>query len=407
MKKILIVTWLLCLLLLPTVTYSCRCFGSGDPPAAFNSAKAVFIGQMLSGSEKIGKNVIKIAEHRFENGKISPLLKMALLYGEAGNVRFAVKKVFKGNIKDEVVVNISSDTNFGVGCGFHHLLRGGRYLVYAYGKDEKSLSSGVCTRTVLIDNNAVAQGEDLKFLERLPQKGSGGNIRGNITTTWTTGQKSPFSNRIKINIVDANELVLTVKPDKHGKFQAKKIKPGIYRVVPELPKNYTLNLDKEANQFAIVIVDDLGTADANFDIYVDSKVSGYITDKKGRSLFSKPVSIRLTTQDANIISGFIAENGGHFEIPGVPPGQYILSFDTLKVGNDVVQQFYYPGTFDSKKAAPIQVHFGEKIESINFILPDEFKAGTDTVIYNAPLINATRCAKCRMLSRQGVPFSVR
>lgn len=373
--KILI---LFCLSLLSTFSYGCICQGDRDAAAAFNRAKVVFIGQMISGSERVSKDsIVEIQRHNRIN---DPGFWKLVYEGEAGDVSFTVKKVFKGNLKkgEEVVVKIHSDTDIGIGCGFSHLLRGGQYLVYAYGDDEDSLTSGACTRTSSV-GNPVVQNEDLKFLEHLPPKGSGGHIRGNIVAITKSGEAIPFSHQIKIHIVDVNNRVSIIESDKNGHFQVNKIKPGTYTVIPKLPKGYTLNLDVGLPELQKVVVDDLGTADAHFSVYSDGKVSGRISYKKGQSLFSWRTGIRLTAQDENMTpsgSSLVTTNG-YFEIRGIPPGLYILSFDTVIVGNAVVQQYYYPGTFDAKKATPIKVHFGEKIEDINITLPDSFKAGTD------------------------------
>lgn len=213
--------------LLSTGTYGCSCIG-GDPAAAFNRAKAVFIGQMISGSEKVSQDAIKEIKRRTHI--LDPQFWKTVSEGEAGNVNFAVKKVFKGNIKDEVQVEIHSDTDIGVGCGFYHLLRGEQYLVYAYGEDGDSLSSGSCTRTSSI-NNPATKNEDLKFLEHLPLKGSGGNIRGSIKKESAINEQLiPFTQRITVNVISADNRVIKVKSDKNGQFKAEKIKPGTYTV---------------------------------------------------------------------------------------------------------------------------------------------------------------------------------
>lgn len=367
--------------LLSTGTYGCSCIG-GDPAAAFNRAKAVFIGQMISGSEKVSQDAIKEIKRRTHI--LDPQFWKTVSEGEAGNVNFAVKKVFKGNIKDEVQVEIHSDTDTGVGCGFYHLLRGEQYLVYAYGEDGDSLSSGSCTRTSSI-NNPATKNEDLKFLEHLPLKGSGGNIRGSIKKESAINEQLiPFTQRITVNVISADNRVIKVKSDKNGQFKAEKIKPGTYTVIPQLPKNYTLEVS-DTKPFQEVKVDDLGTADAHFTAYIDGSVSGRIVS----NILPKFLSIQLTAIASGQVSSGMANQNGYFKMTGIPPGQYILSFSAA-IPKDTIEQFYYPGTFNTKEATPISVKFGEKIKGIAFVLSDNFQSPPDqfnTWIFYKPVSN--------------------
>ena len=52
MKKLFIVIATLCLFSIPSTVVACSC-ATGDPPFEFNKAKAVFIGRMLGGTEKL------------------------------------------------------------------------------------------------------------------------------------------------------------------------------------------------------------------------------------------------------------------------------------------------------------------------------------------------------------------
>src|SRR5687768_3483965 len=144
MKKVFIVTATLCLFSIPSTVFACSC-ATGPPPFEFNKAKAVFIGRMLGGTEKLSI--------KDQDGK--------LRFIEAGKVRFAVEEIFKGEVEDEATIIIESHE--GTSCGPYGLQAGERYLVYAYAdkRDGKILYSGVCTRTVTTDSKYAK--DDLDF----------------------------------------------------------------------------------------------------------------------------------------------------------------------------------------------------------------------------------------------------
>ncbi len=90
MKRIFIATAALCFFLIPSTAYACSC-ATGEPPFEFNRARAVFIGRMLGGTEKISL--------KDQNGKSYRI--------EAGEVRFAVEEVFKGDIANRITIEIA------------------------------------------------------------------------------------------------------------------------------------------------------------------------------------------------------------------------------------------------------------------------------------------------------------
>src|SRR5262249_36895932 len=135
MRRIGILSALICFISIPSVAYACVC-PRHDPPQAFNDAKAVFIGEMLGGTEQLS------AQNR--GGRSYTI--------EAGQVRFAVEEVFKGSLGSEATIEVASMQ--GTSCGPYGLKRGERYIVYAYAAEQQTdiLHSGVCTRTAPVDS---------------------------------------------------------------------------------------------------------------------------------------------------------------------------------------------------------------------------------------------------------------
>jgi hypothetical protein len=349
MKNVFIVIATLCLFSIPATVFACSC-GPGDPPIEFNRAKAVFIGRMLGGTEKLS---IKDqgAKPRFI---------------EAGNVRFAVEEVFKGGVEDEVTIKIAS--NVGTSCGPYGLQRGERYVVYAYAdqRDEKILYSGVCTRTVTTGSKYAK--DDLDFLRNLPPPGVGGNIRGRIWADLRAGGATTPLPDVRVNIRTGDEQPITVFTDKEGQFEVTQLKAGKYKVEPEFPPNYT-----SERKYVEVKVDDRGTAGVGFEAYIDGRVSGRVVDKEGNTFNS----IFLTMVGAGkTVSGHSNGEDGSFEVKGAPAGEYILYVEMKSTDYKKNKNYYYPGTFEREKAAVIRVGMEEKVDGLEFLLPDGFKVRT-------------------------------
>jgi SdrD B-like domain len=345
MKINLISIAMFCLPLISSTAYACSC-ATGDSPHAFNSAKAVFIGRMLGGTEKLSI--------KDEHGKSRSI--------EAGAVRFAVEEQFKGNLEPEITIGIASMN--GTSCGPYGLRRGERYIVFAYAgeEDEKTLYTGVCTRTGTVDGYYAK--EDLAFLRNLPSAGTGGNLRGSIWADLRSDGVTPMPG-VRVNIRSADGKVITVITDKDGRFEVNRLKPGKYTVKPDLPENYTGN-----REIAEVSVDDRGTADVGFETYINGRVSGRVVDQDGNGFNS--VFLNFEGTDKKTYGHSTGKNGG-FEVEGVPPGEFVLYLEMQGNDNKKDKNYYYPGTFDRAMATTIKVGLGEKIEGVQFLLPEEFK----------------------------------
>jgi hypothetical protein len=344
-RVVFIIALLLCFLSIPSTARACSCL-TGEPAFEFNRARAVFIGRMLGGSEKISV--------KDRDGKSHAI--------EAGAVRFSVEEIFKGDVAFETTIDIESMN--GTSCGPYGLTRGARYVVYAYSSraDEKVLYTGVCTRTIELTSGYAK--EDLDFLRNLPPSGAGGNLRGRIWADLRGGGATPLPG-VKVNIRGSDTQVVTVTTDKEGEFKVEKLKPGKYRVEPVFPEHYTANRESEE-----VEVEDRGTAGVGFEVYADGKVSGRVTDRDGRGYNSAFLELAGSGKK---VYGHSNGEDGTFEVEGAPPGEYVLSVELRHKDYKKNRDFYYPGTFNREEATVIKLGLGEKVEGINFLLPDEFK----------------------------------
>jgi hypothetical protein len=344
----------LLLLATPSTVVACSCAWS-TPATAFNDSEAVFIGKMLVGTEKL--------QETDGTGKQITI--------EAGNVRFAVEKAFKGDVKGEITIEIASMA--GTSCGPYGLVRNESYVVYAYRnkKDRTVLYTGVCTRTISVESKDAK--EDLDFLRTLPPPGTGGKLEGRIwydsKVMW--GGAAVAMPNLKVIIRDSNNKEFVVTTDKNGKFEIEKLKVGTYQVEPQIPENFYVK-----KNFQTVEVADRGTATVGFEAYYTGNVSGRVVDKNGDTYNSIFLHLLSTDgEEKNIYGHSIGENG-EFEFEGVPPGNYLMFLELQHDDYEKDRNYYYPGTYDQATATVIKVGLGGKVEGIKFTLPREYEVRT-------------------------------
>jgi hypothetical protein len=377
MKIVFLVIVTVCLCLIPSGAFACVC-GSSDPPVEFSRAKAVFIGEMLGGTEKFSLK---------DDGDMPRSI-------EAGSVRFTVEEVFKGNVINETTIEIASMD--GTSCGPYGLTRGERYLVYAYGdeKNDAILYTGVCTRTKRTSSPFANQ--DLDFLRNLPPAGTGGNLRGRISADLKVGGVTWLAD-VKVDIKNADNEVVTVRTDKEGKFEVRKLKPGKYTVEPEFPANYL-----PSYKSAEVTIEDRGTADVGFGAVLDTRVAGRVVDRDGQGFNS--AFLQFEGGGKKSIYGHSLGGDGAFEVVGAPPGEYLLYIEMQSEDDKRNRKYYYPGTFKLDEATTIKVGLDARIEELEFVLPGEFKVrtveGQVTWPDGKPAVDAEVMLGCRRSSRK-------
>jgi hypothetical protein len=208
------------LFLLPTRADACRC-ANLPPCQAFTGASAVFIGRMIEGSEKVEMNYSA-------DSKISY---------EAGTVRFAIEEIFKGSIGAEVRISVISAKN--TSCSPYGLIRGEKYLVYAYGPLAEWFTTG-CSRTRLI----TTADEDFQFLHNLPEQGTGGRLYGRVTANKNDMGLTPLAG-VHIIVKGADNESIKAITNSQGEFELDNLKPGKYQVKPLWPEHYSSDHSKQ------------------------------------------------------------------------------------------------------------------------------------------------------------------
>ena len=346
---------LFCLVFIaPAVALGCSCRFE-DPPAAFNRADAIFIGQMLGGSETFST---LLTQDRTS------------LELEAGRVRFAVTEVFKGKTPATGEIAINMPSMRGTSCGDYGLKRGLIYLVYAYRnpQDKEFLYSGVCTRTGSVESEGTKA--DLAFLKNLPAAGSGGTIRGRIwlDVKKVEGGSAEVISGVTVGIRDRYGKEITTVTDANGEFTVSKLKAGKYRVEPRLPKHYYID-----EPFEDVQISDLGTADVGFEAYFNGYVSGRMIDINGAEYNDAILHLRsVDDKDERWIIGHSEGKNGVFRFDGVPAGNYIISLELQHEDPGRERIYYYPGTYTRADAKSVKVDLGKEVSGLTFKLPSEY-----------------------------------
>ena len=333
------------LLVLPKPAFSCSC-AQRSPCEAFGSATAVFVARMVSGTEKV--------ERTDSNGGRSI---------KAGTVRFDVEETFKGVIGTEVYLSVSS--NKGTSCGPYGLIRGERYLIYAFGSPEK-MSTGACTRTNLVPN----ADEDMTFLRQLPETGSGGRLYGSV---WADKKDGHATSLTGVTLIVRGDGGQEFKPrtNDQGEFELAHLKPGKYEVEVVWPEHYESDRSTEE-----VTVSDRGCTAVGFEGKLNGHLRGTVFDSHRR-----PASVMLhllpfdSSDELRAITGFSHQDGS-FNIRGIPPGRYLLFFALLSDGWKNNQKYFYPGVKARAEASVIKIGLGEDISDYDFQLPLEYSVQT-------------------------------
>jgi SdrD B-like domain len=330
-------------------TYGCTCAGERTPCVAFGGAAAIFVGRAVEGKER--------KERKDKNGKIATIL--------MGKVHFAVEEAFTGIVGKEVDIDPKTDST----CGYW-FEQGEIYLVYAYGGQDKGLSTGLCTRTRLLAQAA----EDLAFLQNLPPKGSGVRIFGNVHTSAPNSIDSEALPGIKVMVKDLQGRAFSKVTDDKGNYEFKGLEPGVYTVEAKLPDYYV-----QTGLTQKLTIADRGCAEQYFGAIIDGRIRGSLVDADG-NLVKRTNPAQLLVVDLFPIDveekpwtaqlGSVDEQG-HFEFYDVEPGRYWLG---INIRHNPSQDSpypptWYPGVADKSQATIIELGRAEKLTNYTIKLP--------------------------------------
>lgn len=336
------------LLLLAPVAYGCGC-STLSPEMAFESARTVFIGKMITGTEK---NI------RDDKEGSQPTL-------EAGDVTFEIEGLdtFKGSSGFKSII-VTVPSGKGTNCEPYGLVRGEKYFVYAYSTDDDPLfdtrHAGACARIALLTEAK----EDIAFIRRLGEIGNG-TIKGYVSLN-THLINGPYSlPEISLNIVGPDGTSRTIQLEKNGNYEVTGLRAGTYRLIPQLPADYESTKESEK-----VVIAGFVIHYPSITAQYRSRVAGTIQDASGVGFDEEALFLENSTTR---VPGRSLDQDGRFEIQGVPPGEYLMYMDFRSDNVFETRKYYYPGTYNAELATKIKVGLSELRSGVRFRLPSEFR----------------------------------
>ena len=306
---------LLVLVLASRDVAACSCMPSGPACQAFWKTDAVFDAtvdsiEMTTGPEyDLGDRRIVSPEKR---------------------VRMTVRQALKG-----VTVTGPLDVytaEHGAACGYN-FKTGHRYLVFASKRaaDGRWVAS-LCSATQEYDGT----GETAAFLASLAEPAKGGRIFGTVMTfdrrfdyQLTSGQR-PLPATVRL-AGGGREYSFAAG---NGSYEFRGLAPGRYQLDVEPPSGYASSY----TSVNVDIPDGRACYEQLFHLAPAGRVTGLVVSADGRP--AARVQIELTRPETPIhptyglamMSAYTAADGT-FEIPGVPPGKYILGVNLRDLPN--------------------------------------------------------------------------
>ena len=328
-----------------TQAVACSCAGTRPPCEAYWDADAIFVGTVTFST------TTKMKEAAYESTKRL--------------IRFHVDRPLRNVESGEVEVV----TGFGdADCGYGFRL-GGQYLVYAYSRGEKILSTSICTRTRPLSKAT----DDLEYIRGLSTAPPGGTILGEVRlrrASHTYENKLPSIKGIRILLEGPNKK-LEAETNSEGKYTISALPPGTYKVRIDLPDGLsTYSPETEVKVY------DRGCGQAFFLVEPDTRLTGRVLDAQGMSAADVLMELVPVSREDDAFPSYVrTDKEGRYEMKLLRPGRYHLGVRIAgSAGSTYVPfpQTYYPGVKDRSQATVISISEGQRVELDELILPARF-----------------------------------
>jgi hypothetical protein len=272
-----------------------------------------------------------------------------------------VDQAYKGNLKGSVEL-------FDDGMCDGPVLEGGRqYLMYTERTPTNAIPARGCTRSRRVEDAS----EDIEFLKKY----SSGSVKTHVDGTvvlFPDDRNDPGSTPLK-------DVLVTLSGDSHD-FQAKTDALGAYSFSGIPPSHYTIRATLDGYRQQLLPQNVLwlranGCAEALVVMRVDRRIEGMVRDAKGAPAANALVQMVPTTpglqrwQLPNLLD--ISRQDGHYEIDGIPPGEYYLgvNINDTPTKEHPYPRTYHPSTSDVSLATRINVAPGASEQQFDVTVP--------------------------------------
>lgn len=348
----------LALIVLPQLAVSvkgCVCFPLPSPYRAYQEARAVFVGKVLSSKDVAAQEQLRDKSYTYYER----------------HFRFSVAESLKGTTNSEIEISAGRiDTD----C-YQGFTIGESYLVYAYGDSPDALGSGACTRT----NNLKYASDDLYYLHALLKGMAEPRVYGAVTridndvTRGTSSRVVPIEG-VKV-IIEGEGRRFEAVTNKDGLYSLNKLPDGRYKARPILSNKYRTYFPAE-EEFVLGTKPPSGdpfdvqqgvAAYASFRIGWNNSISGRILDSEGNPIVRAKASVMVARGSSPLVieeDEYDHHPEGKYEFSGLTPGKYLLSVKIRApfADNDRASRFYYPYVENLNQATEITIGESESLE---------------------------------------------
>lgn len=344
-----------------TSANACSCFPLPSPYRAFQEAKAVFVGKVISSKDVPAQEQIRDKTYTYIER----------------HFRFVVAESLKNVSKSEVDINAGRVDS---SC-YQGFTIGGSYLIYAYGDSAEALGAGACTRT----NNLSYASDDLYYIRALLRGVPEPRVYGSVTRVDNDLTKANSARIVPIEgvkvLIEGAGRQFEVVTNKQGLYSLAKVPDGRYKAKPVLSERYQTYFPAEVEfilgskpQDSYPPVQQGAGAYASFQIGWNNSISGRILDSEGNPIVRAKASVMLTNgSNPRVIKedDYDHHSDGKYQFSGLTPGKYLLSVKIRAPFADTNRssRFYYPHVEDLGQATEITIGERGSLEARDIRLP--------------------------------------
>ena len=256
---------------------------------------------------------------------------------------------------------------------------GERYLVYAHLRKpgDGTLWVGY-NRTRPLSEAA----EDLEFIRGLKNSEAGARVYG--FARQNERDLKDGNSRVVGPVANARIVIAGAKQkyeaftDAEGRFAISGLPSGEYEVKALFPPHLS---SYPAQKIRVV---ERGCAEVNFYTEADGGVSGRVIDSQGRPMPKMRLDLALADQDQTHPNPqtfwAFADEEGRYQFKSIPAGRYHLGIrlNAIRDGDFPFARTYYPAAASPQAATVFELQEGQKIENIDFIMPEPLSSRTIT-----------------------------